>query len=84
MTTNDRSGLAFRDSTVPPPFAAGPLASPARDRDREPKRPKESPADAEGASWKNTVVEEATRLLSLLMEFAELERLRNRNQKDGS
>ena len=84
MTTNNSRGLASRDSTVPPPFAAGPLASPARDRDREPNHPKETPADAEGTSWKNTVVEEAARLLSLLMEFAEIERLRNRNQKDRS
>ena len=57
------------------------LMSRAPERDSQHSKRTKAPADAESASPNQQVVAEATRLLSLLMEFAELERLRQEKNR---
>jgi hypothetical protein len=57
------------------------LMSRAPERDSQHSKSAEVPPDAESASPNQKVVAEATRLLSLLMEFGELERLRQEKDR---
>ena len=57
------------------------LMSRAPERDSPHSKPAEVPPDAENASPNQKMVAEATRLLSLLVEFGELERLRQEKDR---
>jgi len=82
MTTKntDHRSTSSRPEAMTPDTHA--LMSQAPEHDSLHSKPRDVPFDAESASPNQRVVAEATRVLSLLMEFAELERLRA--EKDRS